>query len=100
LKKVISDPPATASLRWLLLYIILQQKHTWCFVNIESLHHETKLCKDALQSIRLVTFTKMVIFVSAVVTFEKPKVESSSPTRLPSTDEDGHWEDSVEFNEL
>ncbi len=67
LKKIISDPPATASLRWLLIYRIPQQKYTWCFVNFESRHHETELCKDALQSIRLIAFNKMAIFVSTVV---------------------------------
>ncbi len=47
LKKILSDPPATASLRWLLIYRILQEKYTWCSVNFESTLHETELCKDA-----------------------------------------------------
>ena len=71
LKKVIPDPPVTASLRWLLIYRIPQQKYTWCLVNFESLHHETELCKDTLQSIRLIAFNNTPVFVSAVVTYEK-----------------------------
>ena len=49
LKKIISDPPATASLRWLLIYRIDQQKYTWRFVSFESIPHETKLCEGAVQ---------------------------------------------------
>jgi hypothetical protein len=47
LKKVLSDPPATASLRWLLIYLFLQEKYTCDPVKCTSKYVENKLCKCA-----------------------------------------------------
>ena len=70
MKKVISDPPATASLRWLLIYRILQQKDTWCLVKVDSTSRENELCNDTLPEEMQAAINNMHVILLFVVTGE------------------------------
>lgn len=53
LKKFVLDPPATASLRWLLIYRIFQKKYTCEFAKKKSNHNKNEMCKSTLSGISI-----------------------------------------------